>query len=433
MKIDLYSRTNQLIVDGLVFSSAFVAAYMIRFEGWPAGVDLRQMLLWLPIVVFARLTVHSVMGIYRLVWRFVSFSDAIELAKSIAVVSACLTALRLFVSGKEPLAVWARLPLSVIVLDGLLALTISMGIRALRRLLYSLERKTAADSGEPRKRVVLYGAGRGGIMLSKELETNSAYDLVGFVDDDDRKVGSVISGTRVLGTGDKLVQLAAKYQVDEIIVSMATANAAILARVLAKCRRANVPAKVMPSVQEILVGQVRMNQMRESDPRPILVLGGAGYIGSWLVKRLLEQGRRVRIMDNAVYGLEPIHDLLAHPNLEHLNGDCRNIQDVVKAMSGVSRVVHLAAIVGDPACEIDRKTTIEINYAATRMLVEIASVPPAPSASRTRTASACHLPPPPRTSLAPAPNPPPPCAFSRSRFPWTSAPASTRKFPPPPC
>ncbi len=41
-------------------------------------------------------------------------------------------------------------------------------------------------------------------------------------------------------------------------------------------------------------------------------------------------------------------------------------------MRGVSKVVHLAAIVGDPACEVDRKTTIEINYASTRMLVEIA-------------------------------------------------------------
>ncbi|MGA8220479.1 MAG: NAD-dependent epimerase/dehydratase family protein [Candidatus Acidiferrales bacterium] len=372
MKIDIYSRTNQRIVDCLVFGASFIAAYLIRFEGLPSGADLRQMLLWLPIVVFARLAVHLILGIYRLVWRFVSFSDAIELAKSIAIVSACLTALRLFVTGNGQLAVWARLPLSVIVLDGLLALTASMGIRALRRLLYSVGRRTAADSGTPGKRVVLYGAGRAGIMLSKELENNTAYDLLGFVDDDPRKAGSVIGGTRVLGHGDELAQLAVKYRLDEIIVSMASANAEILACVLAKCRRANVAAKVMPSVREMLNGQVRINQVRETDIRPVLVLGGAGYIGCWLVKRLLEQGRRVRIMDNAVYGLEPIHDLLAHPNLEHLNGDCRNIQDVVKAMSGVSRVVHLAAIVGDPACEIDRKTTIEINYAATRMLVEIA-------------------------------------------------------------
>jgi nucleoside-diphosphate-sugar epimerase len=106
--------------------------------------------------------------------------------------------------------------------------------------------------------------------------------------------------------------------------------------------------------------------------RPLLIIGGAGYIGSWLVRRLLQEGQRVRILDSAMYGLGAIQDLLDHPNLEFIHGDCRNIQDVVKALSGVSSVVHLAAIVGDPACEVDRKTTIEINYAATRMLVEIA-------------------------------------------------------------
>jgi nucleoside-diphosphate-sugar epimerase len=128
-------------------------------------------------------------------------------------------------------------------------------------------------------------------------------------------------------------------------------------------------------MKELLMGAGRAEQQAKSktfEPRPVLVIGGAGYIGCWLVRRLLEEGRHVRVLDSAVYGLEPIQDLLAHPRLEYQNGDCRNIQDVVKAMRGVSNAVHLAAIVGDPACEVDRKTTIEINYAATRMLVEIA-------------------------------------------------------------
>jgi nucleoside-diphosphate-sugar epimerase len=77
-------------------------------------------------------------------------------------------------------------------------------------------------------------------------------------------------------------------------------------------------------------------------------------------------------LDNAVYGLEPIQDLLHHPNLDYVDGDSRNIQDVVKAMHQVSSIVHLAAIVGDPACELNHKPTIEINYASTPMLIEIA-------------------------------------------------------------
>lgn len=104
----------------------------------------------------------------------------------------------------------------------------------------------------------------------------------------------------------------------------------------------------------------------------VLIVGGAGYIGSLVVGKLLNAGLKVRILDNLVYGSAAIRDILAHPNLELMVGDCRNIQTVVRAMKGANSVIHLAAIVGDPACEQDKQTAIEINYAATRMLIEIA-------------------------------------------------------------
>lgn len=105
---------------------------------------------------------------------------------------------------------------------------------------------------------------------------------------------------------------------------------------------------------------------------PVLVVGGAGYIGSIVVRKLLNRGRRVRLLDNLSYGDSAIADLFGHSNLEVIVGDCRNIQDVVRAMSGVRDVIHLAAIVGDPACAADDKNAREINYAATRMMLEIA-------------------------------------------------------------
>src|SRR5262249_4124316 len=91
-----------------------------------------------------------------------------------------------------------------------------------------------------------------------------------------------------------------------------------------------------------------------------------------LVRKLLKSGYRVRVLDSLVYGDAAIHDVLGHPQLEFMEGDCRNIRDVVSAMAGIRAVVHLAAIVGDPACDNDHKTAREINYAATRMMIEIA-------------------------------------------------------------
>jgi nucleoside-diphosphate-sugar epimerase len=110
----------------------------------------------------------------------------------------------------------------------------------------------------------------------------------------------------------------------------------------------------------------------KTHPEKVLVVGGAGYIGSVLVRKLLEQECKVRVLDSLIYGKESLEGIRSHPNLELIVGDCRNIQSVVSAMKDIHSVVDLAAIVGDPACNLDRKVAREINYAATRMILEVA-------------------------------------------------------------
>jgi nucleoside-diphosphate-sugar epimerase len=104
----------------------------------------------------------------------------------------------------------------------------------------------------------------------------------------------------------------------------------------------------------------------------VLVVGGAGYIGSLLTEKLIQHGHKVRVLDALLYGREPLRAVENHPNFELMMGDCRNMQDVVRAVQGVGAIVDLAAIVGDPACEQDRAAALEINYGATRMMIEVA-------------------------------------------------------------
>jgi nucleoside-diphosphate-sugar epimerase len=118
--------------------------------------------------------------------------------------------------------------------------------------------------------------------------------------------------------------------------------------------------------------EIKAREANAAGDGTVLVLGGAGYIGSSLVRKLLEAGRKVRVVDSLVYGDEPLRGVFGHPNLEMRIGDCRNIQDMVAAVRGVDSIIDLAAIVGDPACEQDKQTALEINYAATRMLIEVA-------------------------------------------------------------
>jgi nucleoside-diphosphate-sugar epimerase len=115
-----------------------------------------------------------------------------------------------------------------------------------------------------------------------------------------------------------------------------------------------------------------VRQDRLHSERPVLVVGGAGYIGSMLVAELLRSGRKVRVLDSLLYGDGALRNVLGEPGLELIVGDCRNLQTAIRAVSGVDSIVHLAAIVGDPACEQDRQSALETNYAATRMLVEVA-------------------------------------------------------------
>jgi nucleoside-diphosphate-sugar epimerase len=109
-----------------------------------------------------------------------------------------------------------------------------------------------------------------------------------------------------------------------------------------------------------------------AEERRILLIGGAGYIGSGLLPHLLDRGYKVRLLDGFIYGEEPIADCLGHPNLEIMKADFRNLHDVVCAMRGIQSVIHLGAIVGDPACSLDEDLTVEVNLLATRTIAEVA-------------------------------------------------------------
>ncbi len=102
----------------------------------------------------------------------------------------------------------------------------------------------------------------------------------------------------------------------------------------------------------------------------VLLIGGAGYLGSVLSRKLLDNDYKVRVLDNLTYGDTGIKDLLQNKNFEFLKGDARNISAIIESMKGVDAVVHLAAIVGDPASALDPKETIKTNYLATKAVAE---------------------------------------------------------------
>jgi nucleoside-diphosphate-sugar epimerase len=100
----------------------------------------------------------------------------------------------------------------------------------------------------------------------------------------------------------------------------------------------------------------------------VLVTGGAGYVGSNLVPKLLAAGYQVTVLDLCIYG-----DVLApHPDLRIVKGDLRDPADVATAVKGCDAVIHLACISNDPSFDLDPTLGRSINYDCFRPLVKAA-------------------------------------------------------------
>src|SRR3954464_852183 len=102
----------------------------------------------------------------------------------------------------------------------------------------------------------------------------------------------------------------------------------------------------------------------------VVVTGGAGYIGALLCEELLESGRRVRALDVLLHGQEDIAQHLEGMGVEVVRGDIRDENARSAALQDADAVVHLAAIVGDPACALDPEEAQEVNVEGSRSLVQ---------------------------------------------------------------
>lgn len=103
----------------------------------------------------------------------------------------------------------------------------------------------------------------------------------------------------------------------------------------------------------------------------VLIIGGAGYLGSVLSRKLLDRGYEVRVLDSLLYGDHGIQSLYKCERFSFIQGDMRNIETVTQAINRVDAVVYLGALVGDPASSINTQKTLEMNYHAATMAARL--------------------------------------------------------------
>ncbi len=123
----------------------------------------------------------------------------------------------------------------------------------------------------------------------------------------------------------------------------------------------NVIGLITPEMLPLREHESESGRERKARGPQALVVGGAGFIGSVLVRMLLAEGWRVKVLDNMLYRQTSL-DSLRDERLAIIRGDVTNINDVVMSIEGVDAVVYLAEIVGDAACAYRPERALKTNY-----------------------------------------------------------------------
>lgn len=329
-------REVQFFMDLSILVCAFLAAWWLRFERLPVDALLR-----LPLVVLVQLAAMRASGIYSFIWRYIGIAELRSFLKaaliSMATSSVVMLTLRLGLPDSFHLL---RVPITVVFLDTVLAFGGLLGIRILRRVLYErFEQQLHPDFGgygrrrTKGKRILLVGAGRAGMMAARELTgqaLGSDGEILGFLDDDPRKMGSVIQGLKVLGPTSELPRWVEELNIERVLMTMVRVDGETVRNLLNICRRLGVEVRIMPGLFEILEGRLNVSRFREvriedllrRDPvrlddeelaeffggKRVMVTGAGGSIGAELARQMARLGpQRLILVERAEPALFEVH------------------------------------------------------------------------------------------------------------------------------
>ncbi|MFC1621569.1 hypothetical protein ACFL2G_04630 [Candidatus Omnitrophota bacterium] len=233
-------RILEVGVDFVLICVAYVSAHLLRFEGILSPVNQDLIVKSLPIVVIIKYIVFFKFGIYKGIWRYVSVTDLIGVFKAVSFASVA--------SALMVLLMWRFQGFSraVFIIDWLLLFMFISGARILERIYKEIfDRASLAG-----RKVLIYGAGDAGEFALREIKNNKVLQCkpVGFLDDDEEKIGRRIHGVPILGSRNDISKIVKHKEVDDIIVAIPRLPKDILEEVMSFCRSLDIGCKKMSDI-----------------------------------------------------------------------------------------------------------------------------------------------------------------------------------------
>ncbi len=303
-------RSLQHFLDLLVLSAGYWAAFAFRFEFELRLGTFKLLLFTWPYVILLQFGALFALGVPNFSWRYVGLRDVSRIGAALVGSALVLVALRLVGPIFGGYFKYITIPFGIIAIDATLSFLGVIGIRVVRRLISERSERRVKAGGIETKRTLLIGAGRAGVMVAKEVDQNPqmGIQVVGFVDDDPLKVGTVIQGQKVVGDTASLATIAQEKKADQAIITIASASGAAIRKIVGLCEKVDLPVKIIPGIYEILQGKVGITRIREVTiedllgreaveldldaiggflrGKRVLVTGAGGSIGSELCRQV---------------------------------------------------------------------------------------------------------------------------------------------------
>lgn len=335
---------TQFAFDAGAWVIALLLAEAFRYEFHVERISWPPLLLLCAAAIVVQLFIGSLYHLYRGRHPYGSFAEVRSLLWSVLV-----TALILGV----PVIVFGTIldiPRSAVIIALPMAFIYMGGVRYYKRLLVE-QAIVPADNAQ---NALIYGAGYlgGSIVRRMKTDAQSSFRAVGLIDDDPRKSNVWLHGVRVLGTGADLEHAAKATGATVLIVSIARVNAALLREISDHADAAGLRVKVFPTLDEVLKGKVRLNDLRDLSiedligrqpvdtemasiagyiaGKRVMVTGAGGSIGSELCRQIHEFAPSELIMlDRDETGLQTTQiSILGHGLLDTKDVVLADIRDL---------------------------------------------------------------------------------------------------------
>ena len=397
----LIRRAGLIVYDILAVAVSSAVGLLLRFDLsydellHTVGGYTWQENLWtfLPVNIILTLAIFYLFHLYSSLWTYAGIPEMT------ATVSACL--LTSFLQAAGMLLFKLHMPRSYYFLY-CVVLTILVLIS---RFAYRLFRTFVQKRTEKARNinVMVIGAGEAGNSLIREMNSSRFIQksVMCVIDDDRTKIGNYIQGVKVTGSREDIIEDAARYDIDEIIIAMPSASGKNLKDILDICKETKCELKTLPGIYQLVNGEVNVSQLRKVEVedllgrepievdidsildslsgKTVLVTGGGGSIGSELCRQIAKHGPKMLIIfeiyENNAYDIQQeLADKYPDLNLKVLIGSVRNTQRVKDVFRTYHPdiVYHAAAHKHVPLMEISPNEAIKNNVMGTWKLAQAA-------------------------------------------------------------